>query len=92
MCCRRDESPRDKHALPEKELIMQIDILLEDIQNNLYQRALKRTNSNSFHVNSEAEFIDTFKRESAPFVTCFAEDSSELEAKLPKVCPRDAYL
>ena len=84
MCCRRDESPRDKHALPEKELIMQIDTLLEDIQNNLYQRALKRTNSNSFHVNSEAEFIDTFKQGSAPFVTCFAEDSSELEAKLPK--------
>jgi prolyl-tRNA synthetase len=81
---RRDLAPTDKKAIDKNEFVQNIDKLLDEIQNNLFERAKKFLNDNSFMANSSEEFYKLFaKEDSQPgFISAYWIGDDETEANL----------
>lgn len=90
---RRDLTPKDKQAVQASEFVDGISDLLEEIQRNIFQKAVKFRDENSYRVNSAEEFYDCFKEGSDKdgFVWAYWIGDPETEEKLKaefKVTPR----
>jgi prolyl-tRNA synthetase len=57
---RRDQSPRDKKSLPRAEFVAQVDRLLAEIQEGLYQRALQLREAHTRTIEGLDEFREFF--------------------------------
>jgi len=60
---RRDKTPREKESIPRATFVSQITSLLDDIQNSLYQRALKFTQENICEIKDLTAFREYFSQE-----------------------------
>jgi len=57
---RRDKSPYENTILTDKELLKNTPKILEEIQNSLYNKALKLLEDNTKEIDSKEEFYDFF--------------------------------
>lgn len=57
---RRDKTPQDKSTLKVNELVDNIPSILDDIQKNIYQKALKFREENLVKIDNNKEFYDYF--------------------------------
>lgn len=96
MMSRRDLAANEKQSITVNELQEKIGSILEDIQKNLFERALDYRDKNSCDVNSLDEFNQKFSESDSnsittgPFVTCYSVDDPVIEKHLKplKVTPR----
>ena len=79
---RRDT--REKSFVPLSELSAFVEKLMEDIHNDMYERALKNTQEKTFTATSYDEFIDTAKNHPG-FIKAMWCGDSECEEKLKEV-------
>ena len=57
---RRDKSPKEKTAIGRARFIAQIDYILDDIQHNIFNRALVERNDNMVKVDDHDDFYQFF--------------------------------
>ena len=57
---RRDKDAKDKKGLSFNDLISELPLILDDIQNNIYQKALELRKSNIFNIDDRGEFYKFF--------------------------------
>ncbi len=86
---RRDKEPRDKKGMPRDEFIKQVPAILEEMQNNLYERAVAYQKENTVKIDSQEELYKFFtpKSKKKPevhggFALCHWNGTAEVEAKL----------
>ena len=80
---RRDQSPRDKHILPEDEFVSSVPEVLMDIQKNLYDRAAAYRDEKMQSMETEADVLAYFKDENAAFANIpFAIWNDDLSEKM----------
>ncbi len=60
---RRDKGPKEKSGMQRPDLVQNISAILNEIQNNLFQRASKFRDENLKEINSLAEFESFFAGE-----------------------------
>ncbi len=85
---RRDKGPKDREAIPRAEIAGRITPMLDDIQKQLFERALAVRKANTREITSRAEFDAWFtpKNEEKPeihggFALCpFVDDPAVAEA------------
>ena len=82
---RRDLAPTDKSTIDLDDFIQKSEILLTEIQNNLFARAKKFQEDNSFTANSREDFYRLFSQDSeqSGFVMAYwaGDDKTENELK-----------
>jgi prolyl-tRNA synthetase len=81
---RRDLSPSDKSCIEKQSFVEKAAGILEEIQNNLFTRALKFREENSFTANSREEFMQFFAQDSVKsgFVSAYWIGDEETEKQL----------
>jgi len=57
---RRDKEPRDKQSMNRTEFVASIGATLDDMQKNIYQKALDFTNENTIEIDDKNEFYKFF--------------------------------
>jgi prolyl-tRNA synthetase len=57
---RRDKGHREKSSIPRRQFISQVGQLLDEIQENLFQRALDHQQANTFDMDDKGAFYDFF--------------------------------
>jgi len=62
---RRDKSRKERYSLPRAEFVLKITSILDDIQENLFQRALDLRDTNIKPIDSKKEFYDYFTPKNA---------------------------
>lgn len=62
---RRDLTPKEKRSMKRDEFLSEITTILDEIQNNLYDRALVYQKDNTHPLNSKEEFYAFFTPENA---------------------------
>jgi prolyl-tRNA synthetase len=78
---RRDRPPKEKEGLERAGFIENAAGLLQEIQGNLYQRALDFRRDNTVDVSSEQELTDYFKNGSG-FARCYYAEDPTVEERL----------
>ena len=83
---RRDLAPNEKSCIDKQDFISKAEDILTEIQNNLFSRATKFKDDNSFTANSREEFFKFFveKAEKTGFVSAYWIGDDETEAELKK--------
>jgi prolyl-tRNA synthetase len=88
---RRDLGPREKSGVGRADFVSTVTNILDEIQNGLFERALKRREDASTHIDNLDDFKAFFSSD-APggFAWCYAVDDSSYEDVLAplKVTPR----
>ncbi|MEK6734581.1 MAG: His/Gly/Thr/Pro-type tRNA ligase C-terminal domain-containing protein, partial [Pseudomonadota bacterium] len=80
---RRDLDPKEKTSLDVKEFIAKLANFLEDIQKNIFEKAKKFLNENSYIANSKEEFFELFKNEEkSGFVSAYWIGDNKTEEEL----------
>lgn len=81
---RRDLAPNDKSSVSVDDFIAKAEGMLIEIQNNLFNKALKFQTDNSFTANSSEEFYKFFKKESTQpgFVSAYWAGDNKTENEL----------
>ena len=62
---RRDRAAKDKESVPRERFVSEIGQILEDIQNNLFERAKKNMADNSTALDDRNAFYDYFTPKNA---------------------------
>jgi prolyl-tRNA synthetase len=57
---RRDQSPQNRETIGRDEFVNRVNDILEDIQKNIYQRALQFRQQHTHVINSKDEFYEFF--------------------------------
>lgn len=57
---RRDKAPNDKQSMKREDFIQSFTDILDEIQNNLFQRALNHRKNNTFTIDSKEEFYTLY--------------------------------
>jgi len=60
---RRDKAPKDKSGIEADKFIQTLPDILQEIQNNIYQKALKFQRANTLKIDDKAEFYKFFTPE-----------------------------
>jgi prolyl-tRNA synthetase len=94
---RRDQSPKDKKSMPKAEFIAQAAAMLDEMQKNLFNRALKLRSDNTKAIDSFADFTDFFGAAGddeqstgvrGGFAMChYSDDPADQEAIAAKLAP-----
>lgn len=75
---RRDKNPKDKESLTRDTFLTNVTHILDDIQNTLYQRALRFLEQNTFDIDTLEAFHTFFNTEEAPgFARVFCSESAD---------------
>jgi prolyl-tRNA synthetase len=74
---RRDNG--EKHSYTQEEFIEQAIVLLNEIQHNLYKRALDYQQKNSVEVDDFEQFKAAFTENKSQFVTCYSSNEIAIE-------------
>lgn len=80
---RRDKSPKDCENMPIKQFLESVVNELDDIQNNLFNRAQKFLEDHSVLIKTEKELYDFFKTSSG-FARVYWHEDSDWEEKIKK--------
>lgn len=59
---RRDQKPSDKHSISKESFIKNFSLILDEIQNNLFKRAVNYKKENSFEIDDKEEFYNLYKK------------------------------
>jgi len=57
---RRDKSPQEKESLKREDFINKISDILDDIQNNMYNKAVAFRNENTHEIDEQKEFYEFY--------------------------------
>lgn len=76
---RRDHTSHEKYSFTLEEFINQAIGLLNDIQQNLFHRALNYQTKNSQEVDNLEQFKEAFSGDKSGFVTCYASNEMIIE-------------
>ncbi len=57
---RRDRSPKEKESIPKNRFVAEVGLMLEDIQNNLFERAKVFQMEHTLNIDDKKEFYDFF--------------------------------
>ena len=84
---RRDQSPKAKQSIPRNEFIKNVPNMLDDIQKQLFQKALSFKNENTFDINTTNDFYNMFTEKDEKtihggFARSFWCGSAECEDKI----------
>jgi prolyl-tRNA synthetase len=80
---RRDFAPNEKKAIDKVEFVQNVETLLNEIQNNLFTKAKKFKEENSFTAKSREELYKFFSgKEETGFVTAYWIGDDETEKTL----------
>jgi prolyl-tRNA synthetase len=84
---RRDQSPKSRMSMPKDQFVTNISHMLDDIQNQLFQRAVSFRNENTFDIDTTKDFYDMFtskdeKTIHGGFARSFWCGSAECEEKI----------
>ncbi len=88
MLSRRDQAPKEKTSLTCEQLMAQVSTTLDQIQQNLFERAKNYRDENSAHAEDLETFKAMFTADSkkdivaSPFVTAYAVDDPVIEEHL----------
>lgn len=89
---RRDQPVKQKSGVPREQFVATVAEVLDEIQNNLFDRALQLRESNTCRIDAPAEFEAYFtpKNEEKPeihggFALCHFNDTPEMDEKLKKL-------
>ncbi|MFO0944774.1 MAG: proline--tRNA ligase [Planctomycetota bacterium] len=89
---RRDQTPREKASMSRSQFIADVVHILDAIQNNLYDRALKLREEATFEIDDHAEFEQFFtpKNPDKPeihggFARCHWADDPAVDEKLKEL-------
>lgn len=74
---RRDQSPKDKKSLDKDAFVEQLPAILEQMQQNMYDNALRRTEENTTTVTTRSELEAAFSADTPGFVKGYWLDSAE---------------
>ena len=86
---RRDQSPKEKSGVPRDELVETIGRILDEMQTNLFQKALKAREENSVSLASLAGYafsaptVTVERPKSEAFATSFADRERIAAAPAP---------
>ncbi|MFI4954739.1 MAG: proline--tRNA ligase [Gammaproteobacteria bacterium] len=69
---RRDEDPQEKHFISRTELLTNVITILDEMQNNYYQRALAYRDQHTFNFDNLADFTAFFAETSEETAPGFA--------------------
>ena len=64
-CARRDQSPKDKQGIPRAEFVARATQLLDEIQQNLFERAKAFRAEHTHRIDSQDAFYDFFTPQNA---------------------------
>ena len=84
---RRDKTNKDRCSLSQDEFISQAEQILNQIQDNLYNNALKFQQENTHVINNKAEFEEYFSnknKSNAGFAKVFWAQDAKLEDEISK--------
>jgi prolyl-tRNA synthetase len=85
---RRDEPSTQKQSMNREDFIDQITDILDNIQDNLFNRAVKRRKENTFEIDDKKEFYKLYKNtrgyHNGAFVMAHWCGSEECEEKIKK--------
>jgi prolyl-tRNA synthetase len=70
-----------KELVPLDDVVSRIPKLLEDIQQNIYNKALKFKNENTFHIDKWSDFMDVIKNKGG-FILAHWDGTAETEEKI----------
>jgi prolyl-tRNA synthetase len=80
---RRDQEVKQKHIMSNDELASKVISILDEIQANIYQKALEFKNSHLVELSSfekfKAYFADSSDSKVGGFVSCYAADDARIE-------------
>ncbi|MCE3268150.1 MAG: proline--tRNA ligase [Burkholderiales bacterium] len=79
MVSRRDYASNEKQNFTCEEFVKQVIPLLDEIQQNLFNRALDYQIKNSQEVSTLAEFTAAFSGTKTGFVACYASNENTIE-------------
>ncbi|MBF0203116.1 MAG: proline--tRNA ligase [Desulfamplus sp.] len=84
---RRDKSPKEKKAIKRSDFVNDMVSILDDIQNNLFNRALEFRNTNTVEMDDKKKFYDFYTSSSETkihggFVMAHWCGSKDCEAKI----------
>ncbi len=60
---RRDKSPSEKSSITKEQFLAQLNDILDDIQKNLFERALEFRNKHTVQIDSKDAFLDFYSPE-----------------------------
>ncbi len=80
----RRDIEKSKKEIPIMNIGKEIEILLEDIQNNLFNASKEHMDSNTRHVETMDELIDTLNNKEG-FVTCYWHENKIDEKKIKEL-------
>ena len=80
----RRDIENSKKEIPIKNIGKEIEILLEDIQNNLFNASKEHMDSNTRHVETMDELIDTLNNKEG-FVSCYWHENKKDEKKIKEL-------
>lgn len=79
---RRDKSTKDKTSQKRSEFIATIAKQLQDIQDNLFNRALSFRESNTVKINTKKDFYNFFENENSGFAFAHWNGKQEVEEQI----------
>lgn len=82
--CRRDKEHRDKSAEKRSAFPSQVLTILEEIQANIYKKAVDFQNENIVKINSRDDFYAFFKKQGGGFALAHYHQDPKVEEKLQK--------
>lgn len=86
---RRDQSPKQRQSIPKDQFVKQLPEMLDDIQQQLFQRAVDFRNAHSMEIDKKDDFYNIFTSEDehaihGGFAHSFWCGSPECEATIKK--------
>lgn len=78
---RRDKEYKDKQAVSQQEFLENVITILDDMQNNLLQRARERQQQSSVVIHNEKDFYEFFKNDGG-FAYAHWNGDAAIEAKI----------
>jgi prolyl-tRNA synthetase len=84
---RRDQTPKSRQSIPRGEFVQNISNILDDIQNQLFERAVRFRSENTFDIDTTQDFYKFFtakddKTMHGGFARSFWCGSAECEEKI----------
>jgi len=81
---RRDKEYKDKISLDLRQFLATVTLQLDEIQENLFKRALQFREQNTINIDCEADFYEFFTESDGGFALAHWNGEAAIEAKIKK--------
>lgn len=79
---KRSEEPKNRHTFQLEDLVSKLPTILDDIQQELYNKAKSRLEENSCNIDSKEEFYEYFQQKKTGFAFVHYNPKHSIEEKL----------